>query len=268
VAETTANGTTLYTEQAGDGPSLVFVHGMCGDARVWADQASRLGDRFQCTTYDRRGHSRSPRTDVAESVELHADDLAALITMLGLAPTVVVGSSGGARIALDLIRRYPDLVRGAVLSEPPVGALAPEAFAAMIGDVAPAVRQAADTDGPAAAVDAFFTALCPGLWADIDEPAKDRYRNNAAMLFADLGMPAYTITADDIARIDVPTLVVAGTTSHPALREAAHNLARWLPDARFLELDCGHVTYAERPAEFARAVAAFASEIASPATSR
>ena len=54
-----------------------------------------------------------------------------------------------------------------------------------LGDVAPAVRQAADTDGPAAAVDAFFTALCPGLWADIDEPVKDRYRNNAAMLFAE-----------------------------------------------------------------------------------
>ena len=50
-----------------------------------------------------------------ESVELHADDAAALIRALGLAPVILVGSSGGARIGLDVLRRYPDLVprRGA-----------------------------------------------------------------------------------------------------------------------------------------------------------
>jgi pimeloyl-ACP methyl ester carboxylesterase len=262
-----ANGTTLYAEQQGWGPSMVFVHGMCGDARVWADQVSRLSDRFRCTSYDRRGHTRSPRTDVSDTVELHGDDLAALITELDLAPTIVVGSSGGARVTLDLIRRYPQLVRGAVLSEPPVGALAADLFAAMIGEVAPAVQRAAESDGPRAAVDAFFSALCPGLWSNIDESRKDAYRDNAPMLFADLGMPSYQISETDIRRIEVPTLVLAGTTSHPALRSAAHTLAGWLPNARYLELECGHVTYAEQPEQFARAVNAFASELATLAPS-
>lgn len=257
-----ANGTVLYAEQAGDGPSVVFVHGMCGDARVWADQVSRLSDLFHCTTYDRRGHSRSPRTDVTDTVELHADDLAALIRALDLAPTIVVGSSGGARVALELIRRHPSLVQGAVLSEPPVGALAPDAFPALIADVAPAVKQAADAGDPRGAVDAFFAVVCPGLWSRIDEPSKDRYRDNAPMLFADLAMPPLQITQEDVEGIVVPALVLAGTRSHPALFAAANTLARWLPDARYLELDCGHVTYAERPAEFAQAVTAFAAELA------
>ena len=264
--EVQTNGTTLYVEQVGEGPSLVFVHGMCGDGRVWEDQVNRLADRFRCTTYDRRGHTRSPRTAVSETVELHADDLAGLITALGLTPTIVVGSSGGARITLDLLRRHPQVVRGAVLSEPPVGALAPGLFASMIDEVAPAVREAADANGLRAAVDAFFAAICPGLWSQIDESRKDHYRDNAPMLFADLGMPPYQITQDDIARIDVPTLVIAGTVSHPALRTAAHTLATWLPDARYLELDCGHVTYAEQPEHFAGAVAAFASEAATSPT--
>jgi len=257
-----ANNTTLYAEQTGDGPSIVFVHGMCGDARVWVDMIGRLADRFRCATYDRRGHTRSPRTDAVESVELHADDLAALIAALELAPTIVVGSSGGARIALDLIRRYQPLSRAERLSEPPVAALAPDAFPAMIGEVAPAVQRAAQTGGPRAAVDAFFAALCPGLWFRIDDSVKDRYRDNAATLFNDLGMPPYQIAPADIAAIGVPTLVIAGSTSHAALRTGAHNLASWLPDARYLELACGHVTYAEQPTEFARAVAAFGVELA------
>src|SRR5437763_17065532 len=74
------NGTTLYAEQTGEGPSAVFVHGMCGDARVWADQAERLGDRFRCTRYDRRGHTRSSRTDATATVHLHAAHLAGPIT--------------------------------------------------------------------------------------------------------------------------------------------------------------------------------------------
>jgi 3-oxoadipate enol-lactonase len=265
--EVQANGTTLYAEQTGEGPPLVFVHGMCGDARVWADQVERLGDRYRCTTYDRRGHTRSPRTDAAESVELHADDLAGLIEALDLAPCVVVGSSGGARITVDLIRRYPSLVQGALMSEPPIGALAPDLFPAMVGELAPKVKGAAETAGPRAAVDAFFDVLCPGLWNAIDEESKDHYRDNAEMLFADLGMPPYAVSRADVEGIRVPSLVVGGTRSHPALFTGAHTLADWLPVSRFLELDCGHVTYAEKPAAFAHAVAAFVGEVGSPSES-
>ena len=34
--------TTIYYEQAGHGPALLFIHGMCGDAAVWAGQVQRL----------------------------------------------------------------------------------------------------------------------------------------------------------------------------------------------------------------------------------
>ncbi len=98
---------------------------------------ARLGDAFRTVAYDRRGHTRSRRSEVTESVELHADDAAAVIRALGLAPVILVGSSGGARICLDVVRRYPDLVRGAMLSEPPVfslsSAIAEEFMAAVKG---------------------------------------------------------------------------------------------------------------------------------------
>ena len=94
-------GADLYYETSGDGQPLLFIHGMCGNANVWDDQVRRLSPRFGCITYDRRGHSRSTLGDITQrSVEMHADDAAALVDALGIAPCVLVASSGGARIGV------------------------------------------------------------------------------------------------------------------------------------------------------------------------
>src|SRR5512146_3254220 len=99
VAAINVNGTTLYYDEAGKGPAMLFIHGAAGFAGVWADQMARFSTTMHCVAYDRRGHSRSPKGNVTqESVELHADDAAALIKALHLAPVVLVASSGGARI--------------------------------------------------------------------------------------------------------------------------------------------------------------------------
>ena len=256
------NDTTLYYERAGQGPAILFVHGMCGDAEVWADQVRRFTDRYTCVRYDRRGHTRSTVGDTPISDALHADDAAALIDVLALAPCLVVGSSGGAAIAVDVALRYRHLLRGAVFSEPPLFSLDSEAAQAAMTDLGPLLESANATGDHRGFVDAFFSLMCPGLWSRIDEDGKDRYRNNAEISFAGLRSPSLEVTADDLSAIAIPALVIAGTTSHPALRSVAHRLAAALPDARFVELvDCGHVTYAEQPDAFAHAVGVFAAEL-------
>ncbi|MGH3369045.1 MAG: alpha/beta fold hydrolase [Nocardioidaceae bacterium] len=256
------NDTTLYYERAGDGPAILFVHGMCGDADVWADQARRLEDRYTCVRCDRRGHSRSARGDAAISDSLHADDTAGLIEALDLAPCLLVSSSGGAAIAVEVALRHGRLLRGAVLSEPPLFCLDRDAGQSLIDELVPRLEHATANEGPRAAVDAFFSLLCPGLWAILDEDRKDRYRDNADIGLTDLRSPSLDATAADLANVTLPTLVLAGDRSHLSLRSVAHRLATALPDARFVELaDCGHVTYAEQPDAFAEAVSVFAAEI-------
>lgn len=252
--------TTIYYEQSGEGPDLIFIHGMCGDAQVWAGQVGLLGDRFWCTTYDRRGHSRSPRGDAPESDGTHADDAAALIEALELDP-IVVASSGGARIAVELLRRRPDLVGGAVLSEPPLFSAAPEAGALLRSELAAGVPAAAETS-PEAAVDAFFSFVCPGLWAGIDETARERYRANAPAMMAEFDAPPNHVSADDLEAIQVPVLVLNGSDTHPAFRAIADVLEERLPDVRRVVVDgSGHVTYAEQPEQFATAVTSFAADV-------
>jgi pimeloyl-ACP methyl ester carboxylesterase len=254
--------TTLHYERSGRGPALLFVHGMCGNADVWADQAGRLADRWTCVRYDRRGYTRSGRGTAPLSVARHADDTAALIAALDLAPCLLVGSSSGAVIALDVARRHGDLLRGVVLTEPPLFSLDPDAGKELMGELVPRVDQAMASGGPAAAVDAFFTLVCPGLWSGLDEDRKAPYRANGQIGFDDLRAPSLDITPADLASVTVPALVIAGDASHAAFRSIVHRLAVALADARFIELaDCGHVTYAEQPEAFAEAVRAFAVEL-------
>lgn len=256
------NDTTLYYERTGRGPAVLFVHGMCGHADVWEDQAQRLSDRYTCVRYDRRGHSRSARGDAPISDAVHAADAAALIEALDLAPCLLVGSSGGAAIAVEVALRDGHLLRGAVFSEPPLFSLDPDARAAFLNELGPRLEEAIAADGPAAWVDPFFSMVCPGLWSIIDDTRKDRYRANADIGFTDLQSPSLEVTAGDLAAVTLPTLVIAGSESHPSLRSVAHKLTTALPDVRFVALEgCGHVTYAEKPDDFASAVSAFATEI-------
>ena len=257
------NGTTLHYEEAGAGPPLVFVHGMAGFAGVWADQMERLGDAFHVVAYDRRGHSRSGRSDIAEeSVELHADDAAELIRALDLAPVVLVGSSGGARISIDVLRRHPQLVRGAVLSEPPVFSLSPPIAREFLGIVQPAIREALDSDDPQSAVDAFFGIIDPTFWEMAPPERKATYHANLQAMLADLQMPPYQLTTADLAMISLPCLVVYGSASPTWFQDVAKIVADAIPHCQLTQLEgAGHATYATRPVEFAAVVREFATRL-------
>lgn len=161
-------------------------------------------------------------------------------------------------MGVDVVRRYPDLLRGAVLSEPPLSALDPEGSAAFMDEVKPQIEKAVAMAGARAAVDAFFEAVCPGLWRTLPDAARTRYRDNERELFGDLQMPPSKVSREDLARIHRPCLVISGSESPPALRRIAQILA----GCRSVELNgSGHVTYHERPAEFAAAVGSLADTL-------
>jgi pimeloyl-ACP methyl ester carboxylesterase len=192
---------------------------------------------------------------------MHGDDFAALVSALELGPVVCVGSSGGARVGLDVVLRHAELLAGAVLSEPPVFSLDPERGKAFLGRVVPAVQPRLDAGDLPGAVDAFFEVVCPGLWQMLDDTAKEPYRQNGPMLVADLGQPPFGVAPDDLATVSLPILAVLGLDSDPFLQSTPRVIAATAPSAHLVELaDCGHVTYEEQPDAFAAAVRAFARE--------
>ncbi len=116
-------GAHLYYETHGDGPLLVLIPGAGGAADVFRMLTKHLAGRYRVVIYDRRGFSRSTLDgpqDYEHRLETDADDVHRLIAHLSDEPTVVVGTSSGAIVALALLSRHPAAVRTLLPFEPPL----------------------------------------------------------------------------------------------------------------------------------------------------
>ncbi|WP_440990193.1 alpha/beta fold hydrolase [Haloarchaeobius baliensis] len=108
---------TYYVRQ-GDGPPVVFVHGLLMSTSMWQPQVDALADSFTTIAYDVRGHGRtggSARSSYA--IELFAADLAGLFDALDIERAVVCGLSMGGAIAQSFAAANPDRVAGLVLAD-------------------------------------------------------------------------------------------------------------------------------------------------------
>ena len=104
---------------AGEGESLLMIHGIISDGSFFHNIAEELKDTYQVIGYDRRGygHAEKPADD-SYTVEAQAEDAAEVIRTYGKAPVWILGNSAGGLIAIELCLKHPELVRGLLLLEP------------------------------------------------------------------------------------------------------------------------------------------------------
>ncbi len=104
------NGINLYYETHGTGRPLILLHGGLGSGEMFGPVVPALAGHHQVILPDLQGHGRTADIDRPIDVRLMADDIAALITHLGLERPDVVGYSLGGGVALQTGVRHPDLV--------------------------------------------------------------------------------------------------------------------------------------------------------------
>jgi pimeloyl-ACP methyl ester carboxylesterase len=116
------NGTKLHYVVQGSGEPVVFVHGSLGSYRTFQRPFEALSSSFRVVAFSRRFHPPNdiPRPPEPYAMQMHVDDLAALVKALRIGPAHFVGGSYGAYVALALALQHPELVRSLVLGEPPV----------------------------------------------------------------------------------------------------------------------------------------------------
>ncbi len=218
---TRPDGADIFYKDWGDGPPVVFAHGWPLTADSWDYQMLHLArNGCRCVAHDRRGHGRSTQTWDGNEMDTYADDLAAVIEALDLREATLVGfSTGGGEVARFIGRHGTErIARVALVSAvPPLmvqrednpGGIPLAVFdqirAGSLADRSQLYRELAD--GP------FFGHNRPG--ADVDQGTRDAFwlqgmQSGHRNAYECIAAFSETDFRDDLARIDVPTLVIHG----------------------------------------------------------
>jgi pimeloyl-ACP methyl ester carboxylesterase len=251
----------LYYEVRGSGPPLLLIMGATGDAGHFATVADLLADAFTVLTYDRRGNSRSSRPPSWSTTtpEEQADDAAGLLRALGLAPAAVFGTSNGAICALSLLIRHPELVRAAILHEPPMLSVL-ERGDEVWAVVAQLIEAGMAASGPPGGLERFwrFVAGDPN-WEGLESGLRERMLGNAeTFLNVERALEYYRPDDATLAAIAIPVQVLVSEECAPFIAE----IGEWLAPRLGVELSHTpgtHTPYHDHPHELAGTIRSFLS---------
>lgn len=265
----TANGVTLYYEEAGQGPALVFVHEFAGDMRAWEPQLRFFSRRYRVIVYNQRGYppSEVPPDQAAYSHDALIGDLLGLIDALGIERVHVAGLATGGNVALNFGIRYPDRARSLVVAGAGAGTVDRENWLKGAGAFADAIERSG-TAGIVANIEhapqrVIYRAKDPRGWGEFLRGMGDFSPVGCAHLMRNALMnrtPVFDLE-EEVKALRPPTLVMVGDQDEPAF-EASRFLCKHAPNAGMVVLPmCGHTLNSEEPDWFNRHVADFLAAV-------
>lgn len=230
-----ANGARIWVERRGNGPDVLLIAGLSDTVEAWSFQLEGLADRYRLTAFDNRGAGRTSSPEESLSVEMMADDAAAVIREFHIEPAHVMGFSAGSLIAQELALRHPELVRSLVL----VSTWAQlDAYVRSITSFWPWMVTAAPSEREA--LEAFYLWIyTPAAYANgtvqrfIEEILTFPYPQPEEAFIRQLESFVAHDTLDRLHEIAVPTLVLAGENDILTRPDLGRVVAETIPGARF-----------------------------------
>jgi len=235
-------------------PVLMLCNSLGTTLDMWEPQMPAFLAQFRVLRYDTRGHGQSEVTPGEYSIAQLGKDALALLDHLGIERMSFCGLSMGGMTGMWLGVNSPERIWRLVLCN----------TGAKLGDPALwAARFEAVRSGGMAAItpptlDRWFTARYQRLAPkDVDKvramllaTSPDGYIANGAAV-RDMDQRA------DLAKIKVPTLVIAGTYDGSTPPELGREVAQAIDGARYVELDAAHLSNWEQTGAFSSAVLSF-----------
>lgn len=252
----TINNAKVYYAVAGSGPKVVLVHGTGsgGAAMVWGQLLDRFAADHTAVVPDLSGSHNTVDDGAELTVDGLAEQVIAVIEDSGGGPVDLVGFSMGGSLVAAVAALRPDLVRRLVS----IAGFAHADHAALRQSFELWRSLADDPDrfGRYAATTAFSPTFLGGLDAD-----------TLAMLNAGMVPDEGTLRHLDLdlrldirhllPRITAPTLVIGNAKDATIPVDLTRQLADGITGSRYIELDSGHITFAEQPARFLDEVLTF-----------
>jgi non-heme chloroperoxidase len=220
VGKENSGGVELYYEDHGSGQPVVLIHGYPLSGASWEKQVPALLDAgYRVITYDRRGFGKSSQPTEGYNYDTFAEDLHKLVTQLKLRDFTLAGfSMGGGEVARYLGKYGSEGVRKAVIISgvPPYLLKAADNPEGLDGSLFAGIQKAVAADRYA-----FFTGFFQNFYNTdqflgkrVSEQAIQASWNIAAGASATASLACVAAWHEDfradLARIDVPTLVIQG----------------------------------------------------------
>lgn len=230
-----------------DAPVVLLVHGLLADHRVWDAVAARLSTRYRLLRYDLRGHGGSGITPGPCTMESLGQDTVGLMDALGIARVHLVGTSLGGMIAQQVAARHGERLLSLTLANTAAVQLAATAWQDRID----LVRR----EGVAAVADStlqrwFTPAFAARAGAEVARIRAIMCATSTAGYVVCAEAIRDLAQVDLLARIRVPTLVVAGSQDQATPPAQSAQLCQGIAGARMVSLQAGHQCAFELPEEF------------------
>jgi len=239
---TTRDDVDIYYKDWGTGQPVVFSHGWPLNSDAWDDQASFVAAHgYRAIAHDRRGHGRSSQPWDGNDMDHYADDLADLLEALDLHDVVLVGhSTGGGEVTRYVGRHGTARIAKVVLlsAVTPIMAKTETNPDGLPTEVFDEIRAGVATDRSQ-----YFSELsAPFFGANRpDSTISQGLRDWFWALSLQVGLKAAydcvkafseTDLTGDLARLDVPTLIIHGDADQIVpIDDSARRAAEIAPQA-------------------------------------
>ncbi|AIR90465.1 alpha/beta fold hydrolase [Pseudomonas cremoricolorata] len=249
VAERTPAGTSYFSQ--GQGQPVVLIHGVGLNKEMWGGQVVGLAADYRVICYDMLGHGQSRVPAADTPLQGYADQLAELLDHLQIPQATVIGFSMGGLVARAFALAYAQRVSALVVLNS-VFNRSPEQSAGVIARAAQAAELGPDANVDAALERWFsreYKAANPAQVAALRQVLANndpQGYHTTYSLFATQDM----YRADDLGRIQVPTLIATGELDAGSTPAMARQLAARIPNAQCAVLaEQRHMMPVEAPRE-------------------
>lgn len=119
VQHTAVDGRSIaYVDSGGDGPVLLFVHGLGSNLSLWRHSLDAFSDTHRVVALDLPGFGLSDKQDVPATMPFFADTVVGFLDALSIDRVTYVGASMGGQVGLTLALRHPDRLDQLALVSP------------------------------------------------------------------------------------------------------------------------------------------------------
>jgi 3-oxoadipate enol-lactonase len=249
------DGNTVHYVSEGEGPPVVFIHGLGGSANVWHGVIQAMKQHHHCIAMDLRGHGRS-QAKGKFSVQGWAKDVHKLVRHLELPAVTVVGHSLGTLIAQQFASDNPDSVEHLVL----VGGIS--YFQPGTNEAYGQRADLVEKEGMDALVDDWLAgAVSPQSHATLSGGVgllRELFLRNDPVAYAKSCRALAEAPAIRRDELGMPTLMVTGAHDRSTPLAMSEELKRSIPVSRVQVLaNVGHWSPIEAPGAVAAAILEF-----------